>query len=226
MIKHYYLGSDEIYVDTDLVVISNILIFNATYDLGLAEEDKASLLLIEKAVLSGDYARKKWSLAAWYPSLAVILYSLADLVLLDYYKGMEKLKAKLIHDLEHLKLREDQLMERLLVDSSLMKLGKAAQNIRASDNLKQVLGSFSPFSFGVIPLLHPLNGLAMQRLSSLELFRLSYNCRAQRLAILLENRVLFEASRQATQQSETDTSLLEEKERTRSYKPDSVILEN
>lgn len=181
-----WIGSDKIYVDTDLVVLANILIFNAAYDLGVSEEDKASLLLLKKAVLSGDYLRKKWSISAWYPFESVILYSLAELVALDYYPGLDGVKTTLSQALNSIQLKDDQSMERLLVDSALIRLGYSPRFDTVEQDMSLLIESSAQFSYGIIPLLHPWNGQFMQYLSSFPLFRVSFDCRGQRLAILLE----------------------------------------
>lgn len=185
-----WIGSESLFIDIDLVVLSNILIFNASYDLAPHPLDRSSLDLIIDCVANGEHLKKKHELVAWYPIEAVILYSLADLVSFNYYPEAEHLRPMLSEQLKSISLDGATETDCLLIDNALMKLGEAPRFAPEIKDVDVYLDSSASFSFGVIPLLNPWDGRLMQYLSSFSLFRLYYDCPAQRLAILLEHAVL------------------------------------
>ncbi len=192
--KRFYntwIGSEELYVDLDLVVLCNILMFNAEYDQGISEEDLASLEVLVESVNSSLHLTKKWSLSAWYPFASVILYCIADLISVEAYIELDGIRDKIIADLYC--LEEDSELgptEKLLVENALMKLGRLPKEKFLVGDIDSFIHEAKGFSFGVIPLLHPWNGRLAQFISSFSLFRMYYRCDAQNLAIVLENKVL------------------------------------
>lgn len=205
-----WIGSEGLYVDLDLVVLCNILMFNAQYDLGVKEEDRASIELIIKSVKNHEHLNSKWSLSAWYPFDSVILYCLSDLISVGYYADLDELRGQLIGELRSLENTDSSNVDQLLISSALMKLGEQSKYEMDIENLEEFIVRNESFSFGVIPLLHPFNGRLAQYLSKYDLFRMYYRCDAHILSILLENNVLLESR------------IREEKRRAKSYKPDSV----
>lgn len=181
-----WIGSPSLYVDIDLVVLSNVLIFNTRYDLPHVKQDSASINFILQTVTSGEYLSKRWSLAAWYPFPAVILYSLADLSSLNYYPSLLAIVPRLLKDARELQVENADPCTLMLLDSVLMKLGAEPQFVKEDIQLEEYLNNSQSFSFGVIPLTHPWNGITMQWLGSISIFRMYYDCEAQRLAIYLE----------------------------------------
>lgn len=185
-----WIGSDEIYVDTDIVILSNILMFIAQYNLPLSEEDEASLALIQAVILSGEYLQKDWSLCAWYPVKSTILYSIADLVSENYYPILDSVRTRVRNDIKATLKSEKSAVGRLLLESALLKLGDSDFIFDDDMEISRILDDSRRYSFGVIPLLHPFNGIFFQNLSRFSLFRFFYRCDAQCLAILLENYLL------------------------------------
>ena len=188
-IYNTWIGSKSLFVDMDLSVICNILMFNAIYDLGKTEVDEASLTFLIKAFRKGEHLSEPWSISAWYPFASVILYGMADLLSTGYYPELEVIRSSVLKDLQQVNEKEKPIA-RLLRSSSLMKLGQ--RPIADSDigSISGFLDFNKDFSFGVIPILHPFNGRLAQWMGSFPMFRLLYRCDAQMLAILIEHELL------------------------------------
>jgi hypothetical protein len=188
-IYNTWIGSKSLFVDMDLSVICNVLMFNAIYDLGKTEVDEASLTFLIKAFRKGEHLSEPWSISAWYPFASVILYGMADLLSTGYYPELEVIRSSVLKDLQQVNEKEKPIA-RLLRSSSLMKLGQ--RPIADSDigSISGFLDFNKDFSFGVIPILHPFNGRLAQWMGSFPMFRLLYRCDAQMLAILIEHELL------------------------------------
>jgi hypothetical protein len=189
LVYNTWIGSKNLFVDVDLSVICNVLMFNAQYDLGKTEVDDASMAFLIEAVKNGDHLSETWSLAAWYPFPSVILYGLADLLSTRYYPELEVIKGFVVSELKHSESNEKPI-ETMLRNSSLMKIGAAPHETARIESIPEFLEMNAEFSFGVIPMLHPFNGRFAQWLSSFAMFRFLYRCDAQMLTVLIEHELL------------------------------------
>lgn len=187
-----WIGSRGLFVDLDLVVVCNILMFNATYGIEKSELDHSNIAFVIDAVEHGLHVNEKWSLCAWYPFDEVILYGLADLMSTNYYPELEAIRAQVIHELTSLlKKKEHSAVSSLLIQNALMKCNKAYTSHSWKGSVEGYLKKSESFSFGVIPLLHPFDGRWAQGMSAYSLFRMHYRCDAHALSILIEHELLL-----------------------------------
>jgi len=189
-----WIGSKSLFVDLDLVVVCNVLMFNACYDLEKSELDKSNIEFLIDAVQSGLHLSEKWSLCAWYPMDVVILYNLCDLIQTGAYPELDCIKDQLIKECRsHI---ESGLLPaaRILTENALMKVNETEIRTKDVGSLASFLNESASFTFGVIPLLHPFDGRTAQRISSLSWFRMHYRCDAQMLTFLIEHEILFRNS--------------------------------
>lgn len=193
-----WIGSEGLFVDFDLVVMANILVFNAQYALGIGEEDRASLDYIDQCLRSGDAWKRSWAVSCWYPTSAVIIYSLADLLETDYYPEIEAHRDRLLQrctealDAARMGGHNGSAtadMHETLYSIAYIKLSRMKAR-HAYEPKTSTAASQAAFSFGVVPLTHPWDGLVSQWLGGRSLFRMHYECEAQCLAIDLEWQLL------------------------------------
>jgi hypothetical protein len=185
-----WIGSKGLFVDLDLVVVCNILMLNACYQLEKTTLDRSNIQFVLDVVKSQNHLKETWSLCAWYPFDVVILYNLADLLSTSFYPELEEIKAQIIEELNQLLNRNQDIVSRVLTENALMKCGEKLSEGLQMQEFDSYLKSSEKFSFGVIPLLHPLDGRWAQRVSSYSLFRMHYRCDAQALCIFIEHEVL------------------------------------
>jgi hypothetical protein len=185
-----WIGSKGLFVDLDLVVVCNILMFNACYELEKTALDRSNIQFVLDVVKCKSHLNEKWSLCAWYPNDVVILYNIADLLITSFYPELEQIREQIVEDLTHLLGTKQDAVSRALTESALMKCGQNPSGSLEVVSLESYLNENQQFSFGVIPLLHPFDGRWAQRISSLSLFRMHYRCDAQALCILIEHELL------------------------------------
>ncbi len=199
-----WIGSEGLFVDFDFVVMCNILMFNAQYDLGICEQDEESIRYIKMVCQSTDLSKESWAVSCWYPSSQVMRYSLADVIATGYYRELEPLREYVIQQsVESIRVGIDGIgrifkdhlpLEYLLDAISILKLDPSHDIDHSGFQLDGLLKDYQQFTFGVIPLTHPWDGLLSQKLGANKLFRMHYECEAQVVAILLEYQLLVSAS--------------------------------
>lgn len=191
-----WIGSEGLFIDMDVMVLCNVLTFNAQYDLGISEQDDASCEVIKRAFLSRELFHEPWSLACWYPFEEVLLYGLTDLLITDYYPALSELRQWLI---DELKTRSEAGLPEgasgLLLRNSSLKIGLQETQALAS-NLSETLSQSTNFTFGVIPITHPWDGRFFQWLGGKLSFRMHYRCDAQVIALYWEY-MMLQRERQA-----------------------------
>ena len=186
-----WIGSEQLYVDLDICVIANALCFFEKYDLPLSTQDEQSILLIEQTILDGAYLKKKWAIAAWYPFEAVIFYQLSEILGSSKFTFSEKVLEIFKNDLSDHFAKTSKSIELFLLEIAQRNIGiETERSEKGNRDLENILQKARKFSYGVIPLLHPFEGKFFQKLSSLKLFQLRYQCDAQVLTIYLENILL------------------------------------
>jgi len=188
-----WIGSENLYVDLDICVIANVLCFLEKYDLPISNQDEQSIQLIEQAIQDGNYLKKKWAIAAWYPFEEVIFYQLSEILTSSKFVFSESVISIFKNDLEKYSAKSSLQIKKYLLEIAKKNVGMNSFKKRKHSeiDLNQILHEARKFSYGVIPLLHPLDGLFFQKIGAVKLFQLRYQCDAQVLAITLE-RILSE----------------------------------
>jgi len=190
-----WIGSESMLIDLDLVVMCNALIFSAQYELNRSQQDEESLSYIMQCIDTKDAWDRPWAVSNWYPSAAVILYSLSDLMESGAYPELDKYRPDLMERCEEQlnqvtgnnnKVGRPGDMYDLLAATALYRLSGKKQIHPSMIGYQARESEMRSFSFGVIPLTHPWNGLFAQWLGGKDLFRMKYECEAQCAALELE----------------------------------------
>jgi len=185
-----WIGSEGLFIDMDVMVLCNVLTFNAQYDLGIKAQDQASCEVIKRAFLTRELFDEPWSLACWYPFEEVLLYGLADLLNLDYYPSLSELRPWLENELES---RQSSGFPKgakgLLLRNSILKT-RLTDWDDLDSGLEEIILESTDFTFGVIPITHPWNGRFSQWLGGQSIFRMHYRCDAQVIALYWEYAML------------------------------------
>ena len=181
-----WLGEANMPIDFDVCALSNLLLFIFRHDLPLNEHDHAALGFITAVVDNDDHLNHPFEVSPWYGRPAVILYHVARLAATFEIPDLETRRAKLARDLHAQAERTPAFMERLLLSTSLMRLGEAPLVTRYLDDLD---AAFDRFSFFVGSILTPIDNPITWALARRPLFQVRYRCRAHALALLLEHEV-------------------------------------
>lgn len=190
-----WFGSPQMPIDFDVCVMTNILSFIHHYRLPRCEEDRATLEILRRVIEDGDYfihrlhsphLRSAYRISASYPRPVLILYHLARLISIYSPPELFYSRDKLIADIERCLASSLPVMEKILLSTSLMRLGVMPPEIFFPD-IETAIKKFYFFIFSVLTgIEHPL----VLRLASHPALYIQYRCDAHTLALLLENVVL------------------------------------
>ncbi|MEQ8239823.1 MAG: hypothetical protein RIA69_11460 [Cyclobacteriaceae bacterium] len=130
--------------DVDFVVLCNILLFVFENDFELNKYDRASIDFIKEVVTRRDHLTRSKELSPYYGCSAVMLYHLARTISEDRLGVMQSVKSQTIADLNSLLATTQNQYERMMIYTSLYRLG-ANPTINISE--KEIAGSNDDFYF-------------------------------------------------------------------------------
>lgn len=175
----------------DIVVLSNVLAFVQTYDLQWSKADSASLQLIVTAIKQKDHVRQPQYISPYYGRTSIILYHLARLMSIKKIPELEALKPVLIADAMQIWMDTDNILEKIILSTSILKWGYTPPEIslpQIADLEKIIEQNDLPFFIGNIPSYFPH---ALKKAFVKKGLGLFYHyCPAYNNALLLEYLVL------------------------------------
>lgn len=187
-----WIGTDQLFIDNDLCVLANILAFNQQYNLPLSTEDQASVDFISTAILNGDYLQKNWAISAWYPFYYSIFFQLSEVLGLKGLNFKKPVLHRFTDDLLRYHAKEHDHVRLLFLEQALRNIAvdfDSKVDFSAYPSLRNWLNQSSGFTYGVIPLTQPIDGLFSQYLGGQQLLQIHYRCDAQALAMLTQHLV-------------------------------------
>jgi hypothetical protein len=173
-------------IDFDACVITNALCFVYKYNLPLNEYDSASIRFVQSVILADEHVKYPYYIARHYRKTSVILYHVARLISNYDVPGLSEQKPKIIADIQQELCRSNNYMEKVLLSTSLLKLGVETPPIEIS--IEKVHKEYKKFNFFVANMLTSENSFAWW-LSRYSVFHLGYRSEAYYLALLLEYNV-------------------------------------
>ncbi len=191
-----WLGEANMPIDFDVCVLSNLLLFVCRHGLPFNEHDHATLRFITSVIENDDHVSHPFDVAPWYANTTVILYHVARLAASCELPALAACRDKLVHDLHAQADRRPAFMERLLLSTSLTRLGQAPLITQYPTDLDAVVDRFY---FFIASLFTSVENPITWALAKLPLFHARYRCRAHSLALLVEHEVY---RRQATDEPE------------------------
>jgi hypothetical protein len=174
-------------IEFDVCVLSNALLLFFKHRIPLNFHDEETLRVIRGVIKDKDYFTNPYRISPSYPNPANILFHLARLLAEPHAAPLADLKAPLISDLKkHLETVTDP-MEKLILDTSLMRLRERSQ-VNVPEELFKTAATrnFYWFTAGFLSVYgNPL----LKALAKYSVSHLKYNCPAFNLALLLEHEV-------------------------------------
>ena len=138
----------------DVCVLCNVLSFVQKYHLPFTVADSAAVQLLVKTIETNDYIKHPQFVSPYYGKTSLILYHLSRLMQTGRIPELEKLKPQLIEEAkEQLKI-SDNMLEKIILSSSLMKWGEVPAIIELPpvSEIESVIEKNSmPFFIGNIP---------------------------------------------------------------------------
>ncbi len=120
-----WLG-DRMTPDFDFAVHCNILYFVMDNKLPLAKEDSATIHLLSEMIKSREYMTDPIFLSPYYVHSSILLYHLTRLMGAFKIPELDKYKPQLITDIHSLLPTSNNLMDQIILRTSLLRLGAEA----------------------------------------------------------------------------------------------------
>jgi hypothetical protein len=172
----------NMFIEFDVCVMCNILYFVFQNKLKLIEHDHDSIFFIRSVIEKKQYLEKPFYASHSYPSAAVILYHVARLLEKFEVPGLSEIKPKVITDLKALFEKEKEEMNKVILSTSLSRLGKEVKPFSYAQNDER-------WSFFHAGLLTAFENPITYKLAGNSLFHLKYKCEAHKLTLVLENKI-------------------------------------
>lgn len=174
----------------DVSVLCNVLAFVQFYDLPWTKADSASLEVIVKTIENNYHFSKAVYASPYYPKTSLILYHIARLMQIKPISELEALKIKIISDAAKELALTKNVLEKIILSSTILKLGyePPAINISANDIEKQIEQNDFCFFVGNVPSYFKDFSRAFATANNIGFFY--HYCPAYNDALLLEYLVL------------------------------------
>ncbi len=174
----------NMFIEFDVCVLCNILHFVFQNKLELNQHDYDSISFIRSVIEKKQYLEKPFYASHSYPSAQVILYHVARLLEKYDVPGLTDIKPKVIADLNLFIENGSDKMNRVILSTSLMRLGVKNNKIEIENPEQQATQLWSFFHAG---LLTAFENRVTYNFAGNSIFHLKYKCEAHRLALILEN---------------------------------------
>jgi hypothetical protein len=183
-------------IEFDVCVLCNLFLLFSKFDLPLNAHDEAVIKLIVGIVKDKDYFTTPYQISPAYPNASIILYHISRLVANTQIVPLKNLQAEIIKDLQCQFRLATHPLEKVILDTSLIRFGEKSQYEVSPDLYKFALQeNFFWFSASMLsvygnPLIKPFAKFAFTHLK--------YNCEAFNLTLLLEHEVYRNKVRNAS----------------------------
>lgn len=181
----------SMYIEFDACVLSNMLYCILHYKLPLNQHDTDSLYYIRSVIETDRYRTEPFRCAHQYPHTALIVYHVARLMAAFSPETLVPIRAKLVADTKVLLEQESHPMYRILLATSLLRLGEVPPRI-AVENYNT--HDFDGFFFFIAGLLTAYENPVLYKISPWPVFHMYWTCEAHCWTLLAEYEVLYQES--------------------------------
>jgi hypothetical protein len=149
--------ADKMQQELDIVVMANVLLFVMEKGYSTETPDRYTIDCLKTSINEEWYFKDPEGYAQYYNRPAIILYSLARLIDKDTTGGFTAERGVLIRHLRQALDQTDHIIEKIMIATSLLRLG---ESVRLDLSRDQVIRDAQSFAFSSIK----LNGLIMRML--------------------------------------------------------------
>ena len=174
-------------IEFDICVQSNVLYFVYQNHLALNENDSATISIIKSMILSGEYLKDAGFVSPSYKKGSVILYHLARLLGKFDIPELNDCRDIIKMDIEKELLKEPDFMEKIILSTSLIRMGGKPKPVAYPVNIEKEMQRFIFFN---ADLFSSHARPSIKFISKSKLFAIPFHCKAYSLALLLEFEVL------------------------------------
>ncbi|NIJ51848.1 hypothetical protein [Dyadobacter arcticus] len=178
----------NMYVEFDISVLSNLLYCIMHYKLPFNQHDSDSLAYIRSVIETGRYLQSPFRFAHQYPRAPLIIYHVARLIGTFDPEHLRTARVKFVNDIIRLSAVTENRMDRVILASSLIRLGVKTERIEIE---KFKTADFKGFYFFIAGLLTAYQNPLLYRLSIHPLFHMHWICEAHCWTLLAEYQTLW-----------------------------------
>lgn len=182
----------NMYIELDACVLSNLLYCIYHYKLPFNEHDRDSLLYIRGVIESGRYKSEPFRCAHQYPRTPLIIYHVSRLIGAFEPMLLTRVKNELVETSFRLLSEDLHPMDRVLLSTSLLRLGYNPAPIIVENYTSQ---DFKGFWFFIAGLLTAYEFSSLYRLADSEWFHMKWECEAHCWVLLAEYLALSECQK-------------------------------
>jgi len=186
--------------DVDICVLSNILLFVFEKKIALDPIDSTSINLIKSSIQQNLHLKKEHLIAPHYQNAAINLYHIARLISTADYPLLNELRTKIINDIHQELTLVDNLMAKVILLSSLFRLGEGVDYEIDFQLLNRDMNQF--YWFKASPFCTARFWLK-KFVGRSEIFHMLYSCQAYYWSLVLELETLSDASFSMDQKQNT-----------------------
>lgn len=132
-------------IDLDVGALCNLFLLIFRENLPLNRFDEDSLTFIRQVVLSDDYRRRTFDVSHHYPRPALIFYHVARLLAACDVPQLTGCREKLLRDGPELLQENLEFFDRVIVSTSLLKLGADVPKLTQPDDFEKQLERYAFF---------------------------------------------------------------------------------
>lgn len=181
----------KMYIEFDVCVLSNLLYCICRYDLAFNQHDWDSLTYIRSVIESGRYLTEPFRCAHQYPRPALIVYHVARLIHAFDPERLRPIRAQLVKDACVLLAGAHHPMDRIILSTSLLRLGEAPAYLPTAEFTKR---DFDGFYFFIAGLMTAYEHPVLYRIAESPLFHMYWTCEAHCWALLAEYEIYHQRS--------------------------------
>lgn len=187
--------ADRMKQDLDLCVMCNVLTFVFQNELALDTVDTETISTITNMIRNGDHVENKRLVSCYYQSTPIILYHVSRLISVANHPELNRIKDTVVQEAIRCLNSTGNLMEKVILLSSLYRLGEESDFELSMDRLEEDMDDFYWFTAS------PFCGRRLwirKLVGKSDCLHLKYKSRAYYLALIQELKVLSGATMRST----------------------------
>lgn len=178
----------NMYIEFDVCVLSNLMLLVFQHNLPLNRHDHDSLAYIRSVIETDRYRHSPFRCAHQYPRTPLIIYHVARLIAAFDPPALRRIRQKLIQDTIQLAATAANPMDRVILATSLMRLGIETNRIPVEN---YTVNEFKGFYFFIAGLLTAYENPLLYKLSINPLFHMHWICEAHCWTLLAEYEMVW-----------------------------------
>ncbi len=177
-------------IDFDISVLSNVLLFVQKNNLQWTKADSACLQLITQIVQKKQHVTHPQYVSPHYAKTSIILYHISRLMEVKPIQALEQLKPQLIEEAILLFQKSDNIIEKTLLSTALIRWKKSASTLIVIKNDVEIPSN--NFSFFIANMASMAANPYKEMIGKMGVGKFYYYCAAYNYALVIENLLLHQ----------------------------------